>query len=147
MFFTNHNRDVMKDKKTKKKKSNAGRKKFVIDWAKVDNALMAGSNGVQVAAMLGIHYNTLVNKCNEEKKCDFSDYLAQKREKGNNLLKAMQYRLAMDGDRGMLIWLGKNRLDQSDKKEIKQQNIGGLININMIGGTGKPVQSENDIKE
>lgn len=137
----------MKDKKPKKKKSNAGRKKFVIDWAKVDNALMAGSNGVQVAAMLGIHFDTLSNHCKEEHKTDFSDYLRQKREKGNNLLKAMQYRLAMDGDRGMLIWLGKNRLDQSDKKEIKQQNIGGLININMIGGTGKPVQSENDIKE
>ena len=44
----------MKDKKPKKKKSNAGRKKAKIDWAKVDNALMAGSNGVQVAAMLGI---------------------------------------------------------------------------------------------
>ncbi len=137
----------MKDKKPKKQKSNAGRKKAKIDWAKVDNALMAGSNGVQVAAMLGIHFDTLSNHCKEEHKTDFSHYLRQKREKGNNLLKAMQYRLAMDGDRGMLIWLGKNRLDQSDKKEIKQQNIGGLININMTGGTNNPVQSENDIKE
>ena len=25
----------------------------------------------------------------------------------------------MEGDRGMLIWLGKNRLDQTDKKETK----------------------------
>ena len=65
----------MKDKKPKKKKSNAGRKKFIIDWDEVDNALMEGSNGAQVAAMLGIHYNTLVNKCNEEKKCDFVLFL------------------------------------------------------------------------
>ena len=137
----------MKDKKPKKKKSNAGRKKFIIDWAKVDNALMAGSNGVQVAAMLGISFDTLSRRTNEDKSADFAEYMRQKREKGNNLLKAMQYRLAMDGDRGMLIWLGKNRLDQSDKKEIKQQNTGSLININMKGGTGKAVQSENDIKE
>ena len=137
----------MKDKKPKKKKSNAGRKKVVIDWERVDKSLRAGSNGVQVAAMLGIHFDTLSNHCKEEHKTDFSDYLRQKREKGNNLLKAMQYRLAMDGDRGMLIWLGKNRLDQSDKKEIKQQNTGSLININMKGGTNNPVQSENDIKE
>ena len=137
----------MKDKKPKKKKSNAGRKKFIIDWAKVDNALMAGSNGVQVAAMLGISFDTLSRRTNEDKNADFAEYMRQKREKGNNLLKAMQYRLAMDGDRGMLIWLGKNRLDQSDKKEIKQQNTGSLININMKGGTNDPVQSENDIKE
>ena len=137
----------MKDKKPKKKKSNAGRKKFIIDWAKVDNALMAGSNGVQVAAMLGISFDTLSRRTNEDKNADFAEYMRQKREKGNNLLKAMQYRLAMDGDRGMLIWLGKNRLDQSDKKEIKQQITGSLININMKGGTNDPVQSENDIKE
>ena len=30
-----------------------------------------------------------------------------------------QQELAMEGDRGMLIWLGKNRLDQTDKKETK----------------------------
>jgi len=133
----------MKDKK----KSKAGRKKISIDWDKVDNYLMSGSNGVQVAAMIGIHYNTLVNKCKEEKKCDFSDYLQQKKEKGNNLLKAMQYKLAMNGDRGMLIWLGKNRLDQSDKKEIKQHNTGSLIKINMTGGSDEPIRTENDIKE
>ncbi len=134
-------------KEKKKKKSNAGRKKFVIDWDKVDKSLRAGSNGVQVAAMLGIHYNTLVNKCNEEKKCDFSDYLAQKRQEGNDILFGLQYKLAKEGDRGMLIWLGKNRLDQSDKKEIKQHNTGSLININMTGGTDKAVRTENDIKE
>ena len=57
-------------KEPKKKKSNAGRKKFIIDWKRVDRSLICGANGVQVAAMLGIHYNTLVNKCQEEKKCD-----------------------------------------------------------------------------
>jgi len=133
----------MKDKK----KSKSGRKKIIIDWDKIDNYLMSGSNGIQVAAMIGIHYNTLVNKCKEEKKCDFSDYLQQKKEKGNNLLKAMQYKLAMNGDRGMLIWLGKNRLDQSDKKEIKQHNTGSLIKINMTGGSDEPIRTENDIKE
>ena len=136
----------MKEKQ-KKKKSNAGRKKFVIDWDKVDKSLRAGSNGVQVAAMLGIHYNTLVNKCNEEKKCDFSDYLAQKRQEGNDILFGLQYKLAKEGDRGMLIWLGKNRLDQSDKKEIKQHNTGSLIKINMTGGSDEPIRTENDIKE
>jgi len=133
----------MKDKK----KSKAGRKKISIDWEKVDNYLMSGSNGVQVAAMLGISFDTLSRRTKDEKNADFAEYLQQKKEKGNNLLKAMQYKLAMNGDRGMLIWLGKNRLDQSDKKEIKQHNTGSLIKINMTGGSDEPIRTENDIKE
>jgi len=137
----------MKDKKPKKKKSNAGRKKVVIDWERVDKSLRAGSNGVQCAAMLGVHPDTLYNKCKEVKKMDFSAYQQIKRQEGNDLLLTTQYDIAVAGDKAMLIWLGKNRLDQSDKKEIKQQNTGSLININMKGGTNDPVQSENDIKE
>ena len=133
--------------KPKKKKSNAGRKKVVIDWKRVDKSLMSGSNGVQVTAMLGVHPDTLYNKCKEVKKMDFSAYQQQKRQEGNDVLFGLQYELAKSGDRGMLIWLGKNRLDQSDKKEIKQHNTGSLININMTGGTDKAIRSENDIKE
>jgi hypothetical protein len=134
-------------KEPKKKKSNRGRKKLVIDWDRVDKSLIAGSNGVQVAAMLGVHPETLYDKCKEEKKVFFSDYLQQKRQEGNDILLGKQFELASEGDKMMLIWLGKNRLDQSDKKEIKQQNTGSLININMKGGQDKPIQSENDIQD
>lgn len=125
----------------------AGRKKIIIDWDKVDKMLMAGANGVQVAAMLGIHYNTLARACQEEKKCDFSAYLLDKKEKGNSLLLAKQYDLAMNGDRGMLIWLGKNRLDQSDKKEIKQELTGEAINVNFLSTGKKPKTSENEVED
>jgi len=104
-----------------KKKSNAGRKKIVINWARVDSALKAGANGVQVAAMLGVHPDTLYNKCKETKKMDFSAYQQIKREAGNEELLKAQYDGAISGDRGLLIWLGKQRLNQTDKKEIKQQ--------------------------
>ena len=134
-------------KEQKKKKSNAGRKKFVIDWKKVDNSLMSGSNGVQVAAMLGISFDTLSRRTKDEKNADFAEYLQQKRQEGNDVLFGLQYKLAKEGDRGMLIWLGKNRLDQSDKKEIKQHNTGSLINITMSGGSDEPIRTENDIKE
>ena len=130
-----------------KKKSKVGRKKLKIDWDRVDRSLIAGSNGVQVAAMLGVHPETLYDKCLQEKKVYFSDYMQQKRQEGNDILLGKQFELAKGGDKMMLIWLGKNRLDQSDKKEIKQQNTGSLININMTGGQDKPVQSENDIKD
>ena len=104
-----------------KKKSNAGRKKIVINWARVDSALKAGANGVQVAAMLGISFDTLSRRTNEEKNADFADYMREKREAGNEELLKAQYEGAIGGDRGLLIWLGKQRLNQTDKKEIKQQ--------------------------
>lgn len=95
------------------------RPKKNINWNEVDKYLVAGATGTEVAAVLGLHPNTLYRKCEEEHNVSFSEYLEQKREKGNSMLKCKQFDLAMQGDRGMLVWLGKNRLDQSDKKEIK----------------------------
>lgn len=105
-----------------KKKSNAGRKKIAINWARVDAALKAGANGVQCAAMLGISFDTLSRRTNEEKNADFADYLREKREAGNEALLKAQYDGAIGGDRGLLIWLGKQRLNQSDKREVINEN-------------------------
>lgn len=94
-----------------------GRKKLPIDWEKVGKMIMAGSNGAQVAASLNIDYSTLVRRCDEDLNTNFTDFFNQKREAGNNLLFNKQFEVAMKGDRGMLIWLGKNRLDQTDKRQ------------------------------
>jgi hypothetical protein len=45
------------------------------------------------------------------------------------MLKKKQFDQAMEGDRGMLIWLGKNRLDQSDKKEVKHDGKETIIQL------------------
>lgn len=97
----------------------AGRKKIEIDWKKVDKWLEAGAKGTEVAAALGVNYKTLERRCLEDNKVHFGEYLKVKRECGNTKLRLKQQELAMEGDRGMLIWLGKNRLDQTDKKETK----------------------------
>tara|TARA_R100000655_G_scaffold63575_1_gene102050 strand:- start:874 stop:1224 length:351 start_codon:yes stop_codon:yes gene_type:complete len=100
----------------------AGRKKININWQRVDKALEAGANGVQCAAMLGVHPDTLYNKCKEAHKMDFSAYQQIKREAGNEKLLAAQYNLAIkENDRSMLIWLGKQRLNQAEKREVKNE--------------------------
>ena len=109
------------------KKKTAGRKKIVIDWVKVDKVLEAGANGVQVAAMLGIHFDTLSTRCKEDHNSDFSDYSRQKKEKGNVKLLTAQFDVAIEGDKAMLIWLGKQRLDQTDKKDIDHTSGGEKI--------------------
>ena len=69
------------------------------------------------------------------------------KQKGNRLLFEKQFELAKKGDRAMLIWLGKQRLDQSDKKEIKQENTGQLLNISFTSTGIKPITNENDVVE
>jgi len=94
-----------------------GRKKLPIDWESVGKMIMAGSNGAQVAASINVDYSTLTRRCEEDLNTNFTDFFNQKREAGNNLLFNKQFELAIKGDRSMLIWLGKNRLGQTDKRE------------------------------
>ena len=42
--------------------------KVKIDWKQVENLLMAGCSGVEIAASLGIHENTLYKRCKDDLK-------------------------------------------------------------------------------
>ena len=111
------------------KKKGAGRPKAAIDWKKVDKALEQGANGVQVAAMLGVHPETLYERCKADNKTNFTDYLTQKRESGNQQLLGMQFQAAKEGSVPMLIWLGKQRLGQKDKKDLDHTTNGKDMGI------------------
>lgn len=88
-----------------------------IDWNKVDRYLQAQCDGTGIAALLGIHPDTLYLRCQAEKKMGFSEYSALKRGEGKELLRAKQFAVAMEGDKTMLVWLGKQYLNQKDKSE------------------------------
>jgi hypothetical protein len=91
-----------------------------IDWAMVDKLLIAGCTGTQVAARAGVSDDTLYLRCKKEKGKVFSAYRQEKISIGDGMLHATQFSLAMEKDRSMLIWLGKQRLNQKDKHEIRQ---------------------------
>lgn len=103
---------------------------FERDWEKIDNLLVAGCTGTEIAGYLGIHPETLYKWAEQDKKMGFSDYLAQKRSKGDSLLKAHQYAKAMGmtdkGDNTLLIWLGKCRLKQKEHSDIQPLNSDSL---------------------
>jgi hypothetical protein len=119
-------------------KGKAGRKKIKVDWKKVDKALEAGASGVQVAAMLGISFDTLSRRCKEDHSADFAEYLRQKKESGNLQLLTAQFEEAViERDRGMLIWLGKQRLGQKDKHDVDHTTNGkdmGIAPIHWVDG-------------
>lgn len=108
-----------------------GRPKANIDWRKVDNLLKAQCDGVGIAGILGIHPNVLYEACKEVNKLSFSDYSAQKKSEGKELLRAKQFETAMNGNVTMQIWLGKQHLDQKDRKDMtsNDQTLGMSITV------------------
>ena len=122
---------IVKNPVVKKKvqRQNGGRKVIPIDWDVVSKCLVTGSNGVQTAALIGVCEDTLYNRCKTDQGVDFSVYLAKQRQKGNSLLLGKQYQVAMSGNTTMLIWLGKQRIGQTDHPTDKQEFNGSLASL------------------
>lgn len=94
-----------------------------IDWALIDNMLIAGCIGTECAAAVGVHPETLYDRCRLDKSTGWSEYLQAKRSHGDGLLRAAQYKKAYnDQNPTMLIWLGKQRLDQKENYDSVVSN-------------------------
>ncbi len=99
-----------------------GRPKADIDWNKVNKLLEAGCSGAEIAANFGINPATLYDRCQTDNGKMFSEYSQEKQSKGDSLLRKAQFDKALSGDNTMLVWLGKNRLNQRENKEEPKHN-------------------------
>lgn len=101
----------------------AGRPDSQIDWKKVDDLLVSGCPGTEIAGHFGIHPDTLYKQVEEKYGSNFSAYLREKRGKGDAMLRAHQFAKALGitnkGDNTLLIWLGKCRLKQKEHDEAQ----------------------------
>ena len=104
-----------------------GRTPAVIDWDTVGKLLEAGCSGESIATQFGVHRTTLYNRCKADLGLTFSTLSQQKKMLGDNLLRAKQYQTAMSGNVTMQIWLGKQRLGQTDKLEHQGQGGGPVL--------------------
>ena len=100
------------------KRKTAGRPEAIIDWNKVKKYLQAQCDSVGIAGLLGISVDTLYNRCKTDNNMDYSAFAAEKKSEGKELLRGKQFSVAMEGDKTMLVWLGKQYLQQRDKSEI-----------------------------
>lgn len=92
-----------------------------IEWDKVDNMFIAGCNITQTCAAIGISTDCLYARCLKEKNTTLSAYSQEKRSKGDALLHAAQYQKAYkDQNPTMLIWLGKQRLNQKENDDMSK---------------------------
>ncbi len=92
-----------------------GRSEKPIDWEKVDEMLIAGLEGTEIAPVFDLHPNTFYDRVAQKYNIRFTEYQQAKRSIGDGLIRAKQfYKAIKKDDNQMLIWLGKNRLKQSD---------------------------------
>jgi hypothetical protein len=104
-----------------------GRPKAIIDWENVGEMLRCGADVRSIASSLGISPDTLYVRSKRDNKVDFSAFSQQKKAQGNDLLRRKQFEVAMTGNVSMLIWLGKNRLGQTDRQAISAEIKGAEV--------------------
>lgn len=93
-------------------------------WAIVDDLLMSESTGKEIASYFDISPDTLYTRCVKDRGIQWSQYAQQKKEKGDAILKHAQFNTAIKGkDTKMQIFLGKNRLGQTDRQVIQNETV------------------------
>lgn len=86
------------------------RPKKQIDANQVEQLAAIGCTMQEMAAVLGCHIDTLRD--------NYSDALEKGRNVGKTTLRSMQWNSAKKGSVPMLIWLGKQRLNQRDRLDL-----------------------------
>lgn len=94
-------------KKPAKPKAKTGRPPLDISPEQVEELSAMDCSYAEMAAAVGCDPSTLTRR--------FAQAIQNGRLRGNVSLRRSQFNLATGGDRTMLIWLGKQRLGQSDK--------------------------------
>jgi len=114
-----------------------GRPKIVIDMEIVKQLAVIQCTYDEMAAVLGITLETFKQRMKEP---EFSSVVEKSRESGKASLRRTQYRLAMDGNPTMNIWLGKQWLGQADRVETKGElAVREMPQLNVIIEAGPAV--------
>ena len=108
-----------KDKIIPGKKKKIGRPKFVIEYDMVKELARCACTVQEIASYLGCSTDTL------ERDAHFKEVYQEGLHHCRRSLRRVQYEAAMDGDRTMLVWLGKQLLGQKEKQETDMTIQGG----------------------
>ena len=78
---------------------------------------MIHCTGEEIAGVLQMDYDTLNRNCKESKGMPISEYIKEHQANGKMSLRRAQWKAAEKGNPSMLIWLGKQWLEQKDVVE------------------------------
>lgn len=117
-----------------------------IDWERVDELLECGCLGNEIAAHYNMHPNTFYDRVVNKYKMSFTDYQAEKKFKGDSLIRESQFKKAIKKlDNTMLIWLGKQRLGQKENHDDNQSTPILSKAFDAVIGQLNALQSERNI--
>jgi hypothetical protein len=105
------------------KKGEGGRKKKEVNWNIVDNLCKIQCTEIEIASALDVSIQLLNERIKEVYGKTFIEYWQEKAAGGKKSLRRKQFQLALEGDKTMLVWLGKQYLGQTDKHELA--GVGG----------------------
>jgi len=108
--------------------SNMGRPKIEIDWDEFNKLCNMQCTLVEIAGWFDCSEDTIERRVKEKYEITFAEHYKKKSAKGKISLRRKQTDIALNGNVTMLIWLGKQYLDQSDKREdtFKSSDKDGL---------------------
>ena len=107
-----------------KKKSVGRPKKYNLDTKQVEQLAGFGCTDTEIASFFDISRTTLER--------NYEHYLTKGREEGKIRLRQYQWASAKKGNVAMLIWLGKQLLNQSDKQEITTTELPEGFNVELL---------------
>ncbi len=112
-----------------------GPKEVELDWTRLDQYLELGARCLDCSEFLGVSEDKIQKDIRKKHNMTFSEYREKKLSKMRMKLLQKQFDVAMQGNVSMLIWLGKNLLNQSDK--IETENINTEVQRLVIHRTTK----------
>jgi hypothetical protein len=101
----------------KKNKGRTGRPKIEINWDDFEKLCAMQCTENEVAAWFKCSLDTIERAVKRQFKRTFADIYAEYKSFGRASLRRQQWLKAALGDTGMLIWLGKQHLEQRDRPE------------------------------
>lgn len=110
-----------------------GRPRKELDWDEFKKLCELHCTRREVAQWFQVSEDTIDRRCLEEFDLPFASYYEENKVGGKISLRRRQFEKAMDGDTSMLIWLGKNWLDQKDKVEDTDNRL--PIKIELVKST------------
>jgi len=122
-----------------KKEKKMGRPKIEINWDEFKKLCLMQCTIAEIADWFKCSVDTIQKRCYEVKKTTFTAYFKKNASAGKISLRRAQFKSATGGNVSMLIWLGKQYLNQKDNPDLfnKQDESAQPIKIEIVGVNGR----------
>jgi len=125
------------------KPGHGGRPMLNVDFEVAFRAASIGCTDNELAALVGMSRRGFDLRLSKDE--SLAEQIEQARDRGRVTLRRMQWQRAQAGSDHMLVWLGKNFLNQTDKREMTGANGGPMEMI--VTGVRRAPEIDGEAEE